>query len=294
MSVRLGTRFFYIIIILMVLGLTASAENVTLTYPADAESCVPGTSLNLTYTVADASVTTCHLYSNHTGTWALTDSNYTVSSAANNRNYFSETLNPGTIGWGVTCTNATTGIWASSNFTFTLKNVPYCATLTEVSCNSNPNIGSVSVFRARLKNTKGFSLEHQDCNVYITNVNDIPVKAYNTMLVGQETQIQLDKDGNWINTGEHKVPLTDSSGYYVFPFIVDPEWAYYQDNYTIHAVCNGVEATCAFQADKTALPDMNNMEAFGREAGGIIVLAVIGLYVLARYGGVLWRQAVGG
>jgi hypothetical protein len=288
MNLRYFASLFFL---LLFIAASAVAENVTLIKPIDTDPCVPGGGDGYTifeYRPTMSYATTCYLYSNQSGVWSVADTAYTVT--ANVSNFFNESFIPGKIFWGVRCSNTTSGIWDSFNFSFTLKNAPYCATLSETSCPNMPNIDGVGVFKTRLMNTKGMSLENQDCNIWIQNAGGEVVKAYNTRLIGHKVNIILDQTGKWVNTAEQKVPLTDSQGYYVFPFKIDSGVFWYGDTYTIYASCNGITTSCAFTTDKNRLPDVNNMEAFGREASGTIVGLIIIGFVVAMFGGQIWRR----
>jgi len=273
--------------IFLILLFAASAKAVTLNYPTDADQCVLGDYIRFQYTPSE-NATTCHIWANDTGTFKLTDSNYTI--LQNGSNFFNETLNIGSIMWEIRCTDVDNNKFDSANYTFILKDVKYCAVLSETTCPVLPNLDGVGVFKTRLKNTKGMSLENQDCNIWIENAGGIVVKAFNTLMIGQEVKIQLDENGNWINTAERKVPLTDAQGYYIFPFPVDNSWAWMNDTYSIYASCNGIQTYCNFQVAKSRIPDVNNYEALGREAGGVLAIILILGFVLTKYGGVIWKN----
>jgi hypothetical protein len=281
---------FCIVLLYMLLGLV-SAEDITLYHPSDGDGCVVGDYINFTYTPVEVSLKSCNLYANDTGVWGLTDNNVSISVGVVNS--FRESLLPGSILWEIICTNQTDDFY-SENRTFTYKNAPYCAVLNNAQCTPNPNVNSMAVAKAQLSNSRGFFLENQDCNVFITNSRGEPVKAFDSMLYMQTVGIQLDKEGNWINVADKKVPLTDSEGWYVFPFLIDRDWAWVGDEYNIHIVCNGQEAICNFNVTSDRLPDTNNYEQIGINAGGTILFILIILYLIARYGKTLiseiWRK----
>jgi hypothetical protein len=91
------------------------------------------------------------------------------------------------------------------------------------------------------------------------------------MMIDAQTEIQVDKNGNQINVAKDKTPLTDSQGWYVYSFQIDPAWAWVGDEYTINAVCNGQAALCNFNVTIDRLTDVERYDELGKAAGGIIV-----------------------
>jgi len=179
----------------------------------------------------------------------------------------------------------------NGNFTFTLTDAPYCAVLSDTSCSNNVSLGSAGVVKTRLGNTKGFWLEAQDCNVFVTSGGGDVVKTYDTMMYSQDTDLTVDDDGNWITRADKKVPLTDSLGYYVYSFKVDRDWARYDEEYTIHVICNGQETTCNFNASKVRLPDTGEVKAITKEGGGLITGVLLLILLVFLYFKYLHKQA---
>jgi hypothetical protein len=287
-------RMQALVLIYLLMGL-ASAADVYLTAPTNANTCVLGQAVNFSYTPNQSSITHCNLFTNQSGLWAIYDTATNISALTSSA-FLNEPLSPGTYLWGVTCGNATSNM-VSSNFSFSLKNVAYCAILSETTCPLNPNVNSMTQGKTRLSNSRGFYLENQDCNVYITDADGNPVKAFDTMLYMQDVSVQLDKDGNTVNVADKKVPLTDAAGYYVFPFLVDRDWAWVGANYSLVFSCNGIVSSCNFTVDKDRLPDMNNYDELGKEAGGIIlflILAAIAFVSIIGYLIYLWRKRTHG
>jgi len=278
-------------ILFLILGLCVSAEDITLNYPTDDNNCVLGQTINFSYTPT-VEVTQCNLYTNISGSWSILASN--TSALYNQPNYFyNQELSPGINMWGIRCINSTLDDLFSANFTFTLKDVAYCAVLSGTVCPLEPNVNSIAVAQTRLSNTRGFSLENQDCAVWATNQNGNLVKTWDTMTVDQLVTLVLDSSGNWLNTLDKKIPLTDSSGYYTFPFLVERDIFWVGDNYTLHFSCNGIESTCSFIPSKDRLPDMNNYQQLGMDAAGLFLLVIILLYLFFKYAGEvkkrIWR-----
>ena len=287
----LGNVLRLFLSIVLILPLLVSAEdNITLVYPSDALTCVPGGSVQFKYKPLASGNTICQLYHNSSGTWTLADFNVTISS--NVINYFNADLKPGHIQWTVKCSN-TTSNFLTSNFTFTLTTAPYCAVLSTATCARNQSLGSTQNVQTRLSNTNGIYLENQDCDVYIKNKRGEVVKRYNTLMVNAQTDLQYDSNtGQWINVAKEstKPPLTNSLGYYTFEYLVDSQWAWVGDAYTINLDCNGQNQSCPFNVTHSALPDVTNVEQLGARAGGL--LALFGMLALfgAVFVGNIWRK----
>jgi hypothetical protein len=282
--------------VLLILALDVRADDVTLLKPANGDTCVTGQTVNFSYQPnipAATAVNNCYLYVNDTGTWHIQDFN--SSAVGNQVNYFyNQQLSAGMVMWGVRCVNSSLNdVFSAANYNFTLKNVAYCAVLSPAVCPKDPNVNSMAVGSTRLGNSRGFWLENQDANVYITNSRGTTVKAFDTMTVSQEITLVLDKNGNWLNTLDKKVPLTDSAGYYVFPFLVDRDWAWVGDEYTLNFNVNGETVSCKFNVTKDRLPDMNNYQQLGVDASGVILLILILLYLIWRYGSAVRRGVWG-
>jgi hypothetical protein len=235
-------------------------------------------------------MTSCSLYSNSSGYWNLDIYNASITPDVDN--LFNLSVSPGLILYKVQCNNGT-DVFSSVNQTFMVSPANYCAFLTETSCTENISVNTNGTIITRLGNTRGFWLEHQDGNVFITNSRGEIVQQYDTMMIDAQTHIALDKNGNWYNTENSKVPLTDSSGYYVFSFPVSDSWAWVGDNYTIHAVLNGQEAQCNFSVGMDRLTDMQRYDELGKAAGGMLVfwgIVVIGIALGLRSFYLAWRR----
>jgi hypothetical protein len=276
------------VLLLFLVPFVEGDDSISLNYPDNGNTCVIGTSIIYQYTPLVESLSSCHLYNNFTGSWDLRSTNSTPS--ANVSNFFNDSTTPGIIKWGIKCINSTGLSIYSSNYTFNVVNAPYCAILSGTTCTENVSLGSEQIFKTRLGNTRGFWLKDQQCNIWITNIRGEIVKSFDTMLYMAETNLQTDKDGNTINIAEKKVPLTDSNGYYIFPFTVDKSWAWYNDNFTIWASCNGQTTTCMFTPTIERLPDTNDLEALGVEASGIFILFAILIFVLVKYGSLILTE----
>lgn len=281
------TQNKWLILIILLVFLTCFADaqsNITLYQPTDANNCVAGSPTSLSYLIVQPA-SSCEVYTNDTGAWANTLTDYDIT--ANEYNLFNVSFSPNTIQWGVRCMMTGPGAYEySGNFTFVQTAAPYCAVISGVTCASNASLGSEEILKLQLSNTRGMKLELQDCNVWIENKKSEVVKQFNTLTVMQQTSILLDKDGNWLNTQVNKVPLTDSNGYYVFPFIVDSKWAWYGDEYTVHASCNGQEAVCGFNVTQQRLPDVNQWDNLIKEGGGFILVAGLIIVVFFYF---YWR-----
>jgi hypothetical protein len=281
-------RVWQVLCFLFLLMGLVSAEDITLNTPANGDSCVLGEYANFSYT-PNVAVSSCYLYTNTSGALALTASNTSAVSGQENF-FYNIPMSANNIRWYVRCVNSSLSNIYSENYTFVLKDVLYCAVLSETACPLNPNVNSDATLKTRLGNTRGFWLENQDCNVFITDSAGRIVKSFDSMLYMQTVSIQMDKDGNLINVADKKVPLTDSAGYYVFPFHVDSSWAWVGDEFTANIVCNGETTQCSFNVTKDRLPDMNNYQQLGMDASGIIIFVLILLYLVYNYAGDVKRR----
>ena len=159
------------------------------------------------------------------------------------------------------------------NFKIVYPSSSYTASLTNVSCDSSPllnDFGSVSVV---VTNTLGEYLEAQDGSVFVTETADSDKKiiVFNTTCRTGEQFI--DDDGNWVSFTQ--CPVSDSRGNYnyVFP-VLEKDGFFYNENYTVHVVINGLEESCNFT---TALPrhvDADKWAAFGKQLGGVVFVMV--------------------
>jgi hypothetical protein len=281
-----------LILVALILALfnQASAEsNITLYNPLSNESCVKGPTVDFTFYL-EAPASYCQLITNGSDLDSDMDTVYTLSSPTTNAyNYINFTFAfKGFKLWQIGCMMTTPDpdrMEYSTNYTFTLTDAPYCGVLSDTVCHDNVSINGEGVFKTRLSNTRGFYIENYPCNVWIENSRGEVVKKFNSMMYEQDVKIQLDSAGNWINTADVKVPLSDSAGWYVFPFIVDSSWAWYGDTYTVKAVCIGQQTSCSFKASQERLPDTNRYGDLLKTGGGLFVLLVVGLS--AAY--VFWR-----
>lgn len=247
------------------------ADEVELVSPQDGEDCVVGDLVNFEYIPLEDSIVSCYLYHNNSGIWSSEKSDYNPSSDV--INVFNDSIDPNHLLWGVRCMNDTT-IFTSFNYSFILTDKPYCATLDSTVCPSSIRLNDIGVFKTHLANTRGFDLENQDCNVWIENNNSVVVKTFDSLIYSQQVKQQLDDEGNWINVADVKVPVTDSGGNYVFPFAVDSNWAWVGDEYTIYAVCNGVETSCAFNVTSQRLMDTTNIRDTAKKGMGQVFMVV--------------------
>jgi len=285
-------RRYWLYLILSIFLQSASADNVTLVYPPNNSPCLTGDHVMLYYSPNDATMTACSLYTNSSGVWNLDIFNSSVTPSVINS--FNLSLSsPGSFIWTVKCRDSGNGVYNTSNWSFIVTPAPYCAYLTDTSCTQNISINSNGTLKTRLGNTKGFWLENQDGNIFITNARGEIVKSYDTMMIDAETQIQIDKNGNYINIAKDKTPLTDSQGYYIYSFPVSDSWAWVNDNYTIHAVLNGQEAVCNFTVRIDRLSDYERYDQLGKAAGGMvmfwIILSGLAVYLLRSFY-LAWRR----
>lgn len=267
---------------LFLTGLVSASSNVSLSSPVNDSSCIPGSHTILTYFLSQQA-SACDVYTNNSGTWNIAQTIYNPTTSAYNS--FNVSLAPKVTLWGVRCLMSGPSAYEySSNYSFTQANVSYCAVISGVTCPQNVSLGSEEILKFRLGNTNGIWLENQDANVWIENSRGEVVKNFNTLAVMAQTSILLDKDGNWLNTAE-KVPLTDSNGYYVYAFKVDPAWAWVGDAYTVKASANGQSAQCTFNVQTSRLPDVNNYSSQFKQGGGFLIL--ISLLIIVLLG--IWR-----
>jgi len=271
------------------LSSTVSADqNITLFTPVNGSSCVVGPDVEFKFYV-DEDVDTCELWHNNSGIWSL---EYQADTVTTGYHTYNSSVDPNTIIWNVECTILSPEHieWAINNFTAVITDAPYCAVLDSTSCPDEVNIGSEGVFKTRLSNTLGYYLENQDCNVWVENMDGEVVKPYPSMIYQQEVIEQLDEEGNWMNIVQPEFPLTDSLGWYVFPFTPKRSWAWVGDGYVIHAVCNGQETTCGFNVTSSRLPDMEDAERTLKSGGGVFIIFLIVLLLAATFIGVLRRK----
>lgn len=254
--------------------------------PRNTTSCVVAPEVLFEF-YTNQSWSDCHLWANNTGVFESKIFQLPLTAGVN-QFYYNFTIVPNTILWRVHCESFTPAEDEySDNFTFTLTDAPYCAVLAETSCKKEVNLGGEGLFKTRLSNTNGIYLENQDCNVWVEDSSGEVVKKFNNMLYSQKVTQVLDDEGNWINIVNPDVPVTDSQGWYVFNYPIFHEWAWYGEEYTLKAVCNGQITSCDFNVTKARLPDVNEMRALGKEAGGIIfliILACVGLLYAIKTG----------
>lgn len=279
--------FLYCLVCFSLVNFVSAAHVITNILPEQNAECILTGNVSFKFYLSEEADGGCEFWSNDTGTFLLSSDGISGDFGFNTFTYYFD--KPNTVLWRIGCANVTPPdvSYNPINSTFTITDAPYCATLSETTCPSTGYIGSEYVFKTRLGNTNGLWLENQDGNIWIEDSTGAIVKKFNSMGVNQESAIQLDSDGNWINTASPDTILTDSRGYYVYPFIVDSEWAYYGDELTVKAVLNGQETSCNFNVSKSKLPDVEHMEALGKEAGGVLTLILAGfivLYILVKKG----------
>jgi hypothetical protein len=267
----MSKKLFLIALLFFLINQVTAETNITYILPEDGNTCMIPENVKFYFYSDDSEL--CDLYTNETGVWNITKYLVTINSGYNTFYYnFTE---PNTLLTGLVCGGVST-----LNHTFIITDKPYCAVLSGTTCPNTVNLDSKAVFKTRLSNTKGIYLENQDCNVWIEDSDGVIVENYPSMMYNADVSQALDDQGNVINLIHSNYPVTDSNGYYVFPFIVDSKWAYYGDEYSIHATCNGMETSCSFNVTKQKLPDVENYTALGKEAGGIFAL-FFGLIVVA-------------
>ena len=281
------------LILLTVIATVNATHNITMESPTDGDTCVVGDEVLFKYFI-EGTPDYCELYHNNTGSWILEKMDYSIT--ANAYNSFNDTIQPNFLSWGLFCVDSTPAHseW-SDNYTFTLTDAPYCAVLDNVNCTSYPRIDNYGFFKFRLSNTLGLYLENQDCNIWVEDSNGIPVKTYDTMMYNQNVELHVDDEGNWININPTKVPLTDSLGWYLFSYYIDPSWGWYNDNYTIHTNCNGQTASCGFQVKEHRAYDTEEGVILLKKFGGmlvvlacLVVLLVLGWRTIRSRG--FWRM----
>lgn len=272
--------FLYCIICFTLINCVSADHIITNILPENEETCVLSGNITFKYYIDEEANLGCDLWTNSSGTWKIDLYDITANLGYNTFGY--EINTPNTVLWRLQCSDTVTPDidYSTVNTTFTVTDAPYCAVLSETTCSTTGALGSEFIFKTRLGNTKGIWLENQDCNVWIEDSSGVIVKKFNSMGVNQETAIQLDSDGNWINTASKDTILTDSQGYYIYPFVVNSNWAYYGESYTVKTVCNGQTTSCDFNVTKQKLPDIDNYEALGKEASGLIFVLLIFFIIL--------------
>lgn len=268
-------------------------HNITLLTPVDGDGCVTDHVVNFSFYLDETATDGCRLWHNNSGVWSLESAEYLSVSLG--YNYFIDEVDSNTILWGVECHDKPpANIDWSDNFTFTVVDAPYCAVLSSTSCMSNPNKGGFGTLKTRLGNTQGFWLEGQDCNVWIEDVDGETVEVFNSMIYQQEVKQFYDSEGNIANLVYPEFPLTDSQGWFVFKFLIDPEWAWVGDNYTIYAVCNGQQTSCDFSVDKSKSPaDIENIRLMGKNFGGLVIVFMVILGIAVFVVRTLWLRLRG-
>ena len=152
-------KIIYAFISLIFLTAFVSAEDISLVYPSNGDACITGQYVNFQYLPNQSNTHYCSLFSNMSGTWSMI--NFANSVTPQAYNYFNLSISPGSILWGVYCTNVTNDFY-SVNYTFTVVKAPYCAILSETSCTGNISINTDGVVKTRLSNSRGFYLENAD------------------------------------------------------------------------------------------------------------------------------------
>jgi len=250
-----------------------SMFNITLIYPENNEKCITGEVVEFRYSVNVQGLTECYLFHNNTGSWIIEAVDYSPINKEMNK--INDTLNPNTIEWTIQCRNDTTVFISNSgNFSFILVDKPYCAELSDISCPSNISLGRDYIFSAQLKNTRGYVLPNQDCDVWITNNNGDLIENFDTII--ENDKIIEDELRNYYVLGQNKTAfLTDESGYYIYSFLVNNSWAYVGDNYTVNFVCNGELGSCNFTVSKSSLVDVEGVRRLSKSLGGLILLFMV-------------------
>ena len=169
------------------------------------------------------------------------------------------------------------------NFKVAYPSSSYTASLDNISCDSSVmlnDFGSVSVV---VTNTLGEYLEAQDGSVFVTEAADSDKKIIVFDTKCRTGEQFIDDDGNWVSYTD--CPLSDSRGNYnyVFP-VMESDGFFYDVNYTVHVVINGLEESCNFS---TALPrhvDADKWAALGKQLGGIVfvIVFIILSYLVVR------------
>lgn len=261
----------------------SAAHVITLVEPVNASTCIISGNVDFEFNIDEAATDHCELWSNITGTWSL--QKYLPAATLGINTFSINFTNPNTVLWGVVCNDLTPvdRDWSTLNHTMTITDAPYCAVLSAVTVSKDPNKGSMAVLKTQLSNTNGINLENQDCNVYIEDSGGFVVKRFDTLMSTQETDIQIDQNGNWINIANKKAPLTDSGGNYVYDFEVGTDWAWVGDEYTVNVICNGQKQTAKFNVTSMRLLDTENFSDTVKKSGGQILgmFIVAGLFALS-------------
>jgi len=129
-----------------------------------------------------------------------------------------------------------------------------------------------------LSNTLGQPLEHQDADVYVTNSDGVVIKRFKTLQLYANNTFQ-DENGNWVSD----VPLTNAMGEYIYEFDVDPEWAKYLENVTVHVVANGQHSSAVTSIDLPEQLRVGDWVAWAKRFSGLIII-----YLLAIFGFIIF------
>ena len=164
----------------------------------------------------------------------------------------------------------------------------YTASLINESCPSFVYLNGFSSMTVIVTNTLGEYLEAQDGRVYVTEAADtsVIIKEYDTQCKTDEPY--LDGDGNWASYSG--CPFSDSMGRYVYKFdVLEKDDYEYNQNYTIHAIINGKEATCNFTTILPKHADTDKYEDMAKQWSGLVSLFVF-LVVIALILYLLWKK----
>jgi len=263
-------------------GGVSADHNIRIDVPGN-NTCVSYGDVLFNWFVDEPVTGQCNLYTNKSG--VLVIDYYLGSSFSVGNHNFTRNFSPGSYQYRIGCTDTPPlDTSYSDNYTMLVVDKLYCAVLTDTSCDTMPNLNNYGVVRTRLGNTRGFYLEAQDGQVFIEK-NGVVVKTFNTMVYNQETALQVDNNGNFINVVKPNVPLTDSNGYYIYEFPISGDWAHVGDTYNVTVSINGELTRCEFKVNSSKLPDMENWRSIGKNIGGFIVVIIV-LYGIYRY----WRR----
>lgn len=154
----------------------------------------------------------------------------------------------------------------------------YSALLRNASVLSQAHINGWITARVQLVNTLGSFLEGQDCSVVVYGANTSTlIHDYNTLC--QTGEPYLDKNNNWATVTNCK--FTDSRGWYTFKGKIDESMNYEYDNhYDLIFTCNGKQETVTFTTKLERQPDMNKLEDFTRDYGGVLFLLFLLLIIV--------------
>jgi len=141
--------------------------------------------------------------------------------------------------------------------------------------------GKASIYFV-LKNSLGAALEHQDADVYVTDSNGVVIKRFHTLQLYENNTFQ-DENGNWVST----VPITNARGEYIYEFTVDPEWAEYRENVTLHVVANGQHASAEAFVDLPEQLDVDSYVSWGKRFSGLIVVYLVAGFVVLCLAGLI-------